>query len=399
MKILERISKASNDNNSKLSLLIKKIALISISIGIFFVLISSFILNGFKDEIKKKIFSFSGHYDLSSYSNGLSFKNSPLDLTKGLFINYKNIEDIESIQPYVLNSALIQGENTTIDGVIFKGIEENYIENIYSQVDEFEKNLPFSSSIIISSAISSRLNINLNDTVVVLFPNNPPVFRKLYVKGIFSTGLEEIDNSIVFGDIKLSRKIYGWDESTASGIHILASNYSDPLLLEKIKSETSYDEYVESTESKYIQIFDWLRLLDKNVIILFIIIALVACFNMISTVFIIIMERTKFIGVLKSFGTKKKIIYSIFFKSAFITSMKGILLGNTFSLIFYFIQKKFQIFTLDRKSYYLDFVPLQLDIESIFIINFLLLTMIIISIYLPIIFIDKVKIINSLKFN
>ncbi len=399
MKILEKISKASDDNNSKLSLLIKKIALISISIGVFFVLISSFILNGFKDEIKKKLFSFSGHYDLSSYSNGLSFKNSPLDLTKGLFINYINIEEIESIQPYVLNSALIQGENTTIDGVIFKGVEENYIENIYSQIDEFEKNLPFSTSIIISSNISSRLNINLNDTVVVFFPNNPPVFRKLYIKGIFSTGLEEIDNSVVFGDINLSRKIYGWNESTASGIHILVSNYSDPLLLEKIKSVTSYDEYIESTESKYIQIFDWLRLLDKNVIILFIIIALVACFNMISTVFIIIMERTKFIGVLKSFGTRKNIIYSIFFKSAFTTSIKGILLGNTFSLIFYFIQKKFQLFTLDRKSYYLDFVPLQLEIESIFIINFLLLTMIIISIYLPIIFIDKVKIINSLKFN
>ena len=134
----------------------------------------------------------------------------------------------------------------------------------------------------------------------MFFPNDPPVFRKLKVKGIYSTGLEEIDNLVAFGDIQLSRKIYQWNEMNASGIHVFVNNYNDDVSsIDKLKTISYYDEYIHSTKSKYIQIFDWLSLLDKNVIIFFIIVVIVACFNMLSIVFIVIMEKTNMIGTLK----------------------------------------------------------------------------------------------------
>lgn len=400
MKFLRRIYELNNKDSSFISSLLKKIALISISLGLFSVIISSFILDGFKNEIKNKIYSFSGHYDISSYSNGLSFKNSPLNLNDGVSLNYKNLDIIESVHPYILNSALFQGEKNNIEGVIFKGVDKSFITKIESFIDKYNDDIDFSKSVIISSDLSKKLFIDVNDTLTIFFPNDPPVFRRLKVKGVFSTGLEEIDNLVAFGDIQLSRKIYKWNEQNASGIHVFVKNYEeDSTSTDKIKSISSYDEYIQSTKSKYVQIFDWLTLLDKNVIIFFIIVVIVACFNMLSMVFIIIMEKTSLIGTLKSFGARKKLIYSIFFKTAFNLSIKGVVVGNILSLIFYLIQNEYKIIKLNKSIYYLDFVPVDLNIINILSINIILIIMIIISIYIPIFFLNRIRVINSIKFS
>ncbi|MEL0009833.1 MAG: FtsX-like permease family protein [Flammeovirgaceae bacterium] len=400
MKFLRRIYELNNKDSSFISSLLKKIALISISLGLFSVIISSFILDGFKNEIKNKIYSFSGHYDISSYSNGLSFKNSPLNLNDGVSLNYKNLDIIESVHPYILNSALFQGEKNNIEGVIFKGVDKSFITKIESFIDKYNDDIDFSESVIISSDLSKKLFIDVNDTLTIFFPNDPPVFRRLKVKGVFSTGLEEIDNLVAFGDIQLSRKIYKWNEQNASGIHVFVKNYEeDSTSTDKIKSISSYDEYIQSTKSKYVQIFDWLTLLDKNVIIFFIIVVIVACFNMLSMVFIIIMEKTSLIGTLKSFGARKKLIYSIFFKTAFNLSIKGVVVGNILSLIFYLIQNEYKIIKLNKSIYYLDFVPVDLNIINILSINIILIIMIIISIYIPIFFLNRIRVINSIKFS
>ena len=295
---------------------------------------------------------------------------------------------------------LFQGEKNNIEGVIFKGVDKSFITKIESFIDKYNDDIDFSESVIISSDLSKKLFIDVNDTLTIFFPNDPPVFRRLKVKGVFSTGLEEIDNLVAFGDIQLSRKIYKWNEENASGIHVFVKNYEeDSTSTDKIKSISSYDEYIQSTKSKYVQIFDWLTLLDKNVIIFFIIVVIVACFNMLSMVFIIIMEKTSLIGTLKSFGARKKLIYSIFFKTAFNLSIKGVVVGNILSLIFYLIQNEYKIIKLNKSIYYLDFVPVDLNIINILSINIILIIMIIISIYIPIFFLNRIRVINSIKFS
>ena len=170
MNLLTRIYELNNKDSSFISSLIKKIALISISLGLFSVIVSSFILDGFKNEIKNKIYSFSGHYDISSYSNGLSFKNSPLNLNDGVNLNYKELEIIESIHPYILNSALFQGDKRNIEGVIFKGIDKTFINKIESFIDVYNDNIDFSESILISKDLSKKLYVDVNDNVTIFFP-------------------------------------------------------------------------------------------------------------------------------------------------------------------------------------------------------------------------------------
>ena len=398
MKLLSRIYELNNKNSSHFSKLLRKISLISISLGLFSILISSFILVGFKKEIKNKIYDFSGHYNISSYSNGISFKNSPLRIDEGFNSNYSKLNFIDNVFPYILNSALIEGDNESIEGIIFKGVDKNYITNFTLHFDSFKESINLSKGLIISANLSNKLSLSLGDTATLFFPNNPPVFRKLEIQAIFSTGLEEIDKSIVFGDISLSRKIYGWENNMASGLNVFIKNFDESEInIEKLNNITSYDEYIESTQSKYIQIFEWLKLLDQNVVIFFVIILIVASFNMISIVLIVIMDRRKLIGTLKSFGTSKKTIYSIFFKMGFKISVSGMIIGNILSLLFYYVQSKFKFIKLDRENYYIDFVPVAYDLYGALLINLILFLMILLSIYVPILFIDRIRVINSIR--
>ena len=398
MKLLSRIYELNNKNSSHFSKLLRKISLISISLGLFSILISSFILVGFKKEIKNKIYDFSGHYNISSYSNGISFKNSPLRIDEGFNSNYSKLNFIDNVFPYILNSALIEGDNESIEGIIFKGVDKNYITNFTLHFDSFKESINLSKGLIISANLSNKLSLSLGDTATLFFPNNPPVFRKLEIQAIFSTGLEEIDKSIVFGDISLSRKIYGWENNMASGLNVFIKNFDEgEINIEKLNNITSYDEYIESTQSKYIQIFEWLKLLDQNVVIFFVIILIVASFNMISIVLIVIMDRRKLIGTLKSFGTSKKTIYSIFFKMGFKISVSGMIIGNILSLLFYYVQSKFKLIKLDRENYYIDFVPVAYDLYGALLINLVLFLMILLSIYVPILFIDRIRVINSIR--
>jgi lipoprotein-releasing system permease protein len=401
MKLFNDIYKFNNKNKvNSFTYVIRGVALVSISLGLFSVIISSFILSGFKEEIKKKIYDFSGHYNISNYSNGLSFKNSPINLSDGLYVKSKNIKDIRSVHPYILNSALIQGKENNIEGVVFNGIDKNYINNISHHIDEIGDNFNLNNSVIISYSLSKKLNAFLYDTVTIFFPNEPPVFRKMLVEGIYNTGLQEIDDLTVFGPISLSRKLYKWDTQKASGLHIFVNkNLYKESQINEIKNNALYNEYVETTNNKYIQIFDWLSLLDKNVAIFFIIIVMVACFNMLSIIFILIIEKTNLIGTLKSFGTNRNIIFNIFFNIGFKITFYGMVIGNSLSFIIIYIQNNFKLFKLNKENYYIDYIPMDFTISNILLINVIMFIMILLSICIPIIYIDRIRVINSIKFS
>ena len=401
MKLLYKIYKnVWNSNSNRFSYLIKKISLISISMGLFSIIISSFILNGFKGAITDKIYDFSGHFIVSNYSNGLSFKNSPIDISKGIYSNYKNDEEIDSAYPFILSSALVQADKKEIEGVIFKGIQNDFLDNISSHLISINDYYDLEKEVIISSYLSEKLSVNLNDTLILFFPNDPPIFRKLEIGGIYQTGLEEIDNSIIFGDINLCRKIYGWETNLASGLNVFVKNPEKiNSYLNSLKKISSYNEYIESTNSRYVQIFDWLSLLDKNVIIFFLIVVFVACFNIVSIILILIMDKTQLIGTLKSFGTKNKIIHSIFFRVGLRISIYGMIIGNFLSLATVFIQNEFKLFKLDKTNYYVDYIPLDIEISNLIFINGLIMLMMLVSIYIPIFFIQRISVINSIKFS
>ena len=405
MKISKKIySSIWNSDLNVFSSIIKKIAFITIAIGLSSIILSVFILEGFKKEIKKKVYNFSGHYDVSSYADGITFQNSPIELDRGLFSNYSESNKIKNIYPYIISSALVQGDYESIEGVIFKGVNKDFFyeisNNIISFNESFDLNSNFSKSILISSEINKRLKSKIGDTLTVFFPNSPPVFRKLIVYGIYETGLEEIDDVIIYGDININRKIYGWDVFKASGLSVFINNPDNiDMYFDEIRSLSSYDEFVETVNQKYVQIFDWLSLLDKNVIIFFIIIIFVASFNMLSIVVILIMERIKMIGILKSFGAKSSFIISIFSRVGFRLIGMGVFIGNALAFTIILLQNKFQLFKLNKDNYYIENIPFDINYFMLLKINLLVIGLILISIIIPLFIINRIKVIDSIQFS
>ena len=393
-----------NSDLNVFSSIIKKIAFITIAIGLSSIILSVFILEGFKKEIKKKVYNFSGHYDVSSYADGITFQNSPIELDRGLFSNYSESNKIKNIYPYIISSALVQGDYESIEGVVFKGVNKDFFHEISNNIISFNEtvdlNSNFSKSILISSKINKRLKSKIGDTLTVFFPNSPPVFRKLIVYGIYETGLEEIDDVIIYGDININRKIYGWNVFKASGLSVFINNSENiDMYFDEIKSLSSYDEFVETVNQKYVQIFDWLSLLDKNVVIFFIIIIFVASFNMLSIVVILIMERIKMIGILKSFGAKSSFIISIFARVGFRLIGMGIFIGNALAFTIILLQNKFQLFKLNKDNYYIENIPFDINYFMLLKINLLVIGLILISIIIPLFIINRIKVINSIQFS
>ena len=395
-----------NNNFSSFSSLISKIAIGGIVLGVTIILLSFFILNGFKNEIKNNVYSFSGHFNISKYTGKFSYKDNPLNLNVGLSSHLEKLNYVKYFQPYILSPILIKSNSDDIEGVLFKGVDKNFNSDLFNSKIitgnwlDFKKNNEYSNEIIISKNLQKVLNAKIGDDVYLYFANNPPVYRKLKLKGVFETGMQEFDNNFIFGDILLLRKIYNWNDSLVSGVEVFVENQNNlESIYNDLKTKTAFDEFIEKTDTKYIQVFDWLKLLDRNILIFFTLILFVASFNMISILLILIMERIRMIGILKALGSNNNQIKNIFLYNGLRLIFLGLFLGNLISITFAVFQDKFKILKLDKTSYYMDYVPIGWDLYALSKLNLLILIVIFLVIFLPILVINRIKILDSIKFS
>ena len=395
-----------SNNFSSFSLFISRIAIGGIVLGVTIILLSFFILNGFKNEIKDNVYSFSGHFNISKYTGKFSYKDNPLDLNIGLSSQLEKIDYVKHFQSYILSPILIKSNSEDIEGVIFKGIDKNFNSNLFEDKIiegnwiDYDSDNEYSNEIVISKNLKKNLNAKIGDDVFLYFANNPPVYRKLKLKGVFETGMQEFDNNFIFGDIVLLRKIYNWDNTLASGVEVFVENQDDlELNYNDLKSKATFDEFIEKTDIKYIQVFDWLKLLDRNILIFFTLILLVASFNMISILLILIMERIRMIGILKALGSNNNQIKNIFLYNGLRVITLGLFLGNLISISLAVFQDKFKILKLDKTSYYMDYVPIGWDFYTLSKLNLLVFFVIFLVIFLPILIINRIKVLDSIKFS
>ena len=395
-----------SNNFSSFSSFISRIAIGGIVLGVTIILLSFFILNGFKNEIKDNVYSFSGHFNISKYTGKFSYKDNPLNLNIGLSSQLEKIDYVKHFQSYILSPILIKSNSEDIEGVIFKGIDKNFNSNLFEDKIiegnwiDYESDNEYSNEIVISKNLKKNLNAEIGDDVFLYFANNPPVYRKLKLKGVFETGMQEFDNNFIFGDIVLLRKIYNWDNTLVSGVEVFVENQDDlELNYNDLKSKATFDEFIEKTDIKYIQVFDWLKLLDRNILIFFTLILLVASFNMISTLLILIMERIRMIGILKALGSNNNQIKNIFLYNGLRVITLGLFLGNLISISLAIFQDKFKILKLDKTSYYMDYVPIGWDLYTLSKLNLLVFFVIFLVIFLPILIINRIKVLDSIKFS
>nr|WP_225986611.1 FtsX-like permease family protein [Rufibacter sp. LB8] len=382
---------------------VTKIAKFSVGLGIAIMIVSFAILEGFRHEIQAKIFSFGGHLQISKFDTNNSFEGYPMGTTTGLN-DYEKIPGVSHIQPFARKTAIIKTEDEVL-GVVLKGVDSTYDfrgmkANLISGSTIQFTDTAASNELMMSQIMADKLRLKVGDKVLFYFIQNPPRMRRFEVKGIFKTGLEEFDNVYVLGDLQQIRDLNQWPDSLVGGYEILLNDFTQiDTVANQVFDHMNYDLQLEKITDTYAQLFDWLELLKRNVIIFLVLIIFVATFNMVSTLFIMILERTNMIGALKAMGATNRQIRNIFLHRGLRLTIWGIIGGNLLALAFCGAQDYFHLIPLDPENYYMDTVPIYWSWRIWLGINVITFFLTMLSVMLPTLMISRISPVKAIKFD
>jgi lipoprotein-releasing system permease protein len=401
--IASRLSNAKQ--GSTFSVLITNIAVGSIALGLATMIISFLIFEGFQTEIREKIFSFTAHIQVSKFDANNSYQTAPLSTQREFLTTLKQMPEIGHIQQFSQKPALLKTEDE-IMGALIKGVAHDFDTARFSKNLIAGSNIAFNDSthsndLIISKKFVDKLKLRINDTIIAYFFQDPPRFRKMNIKGIYETGLEDFDDKIVLADNRLIQRLNNWSDTLTGGFEIFLKDFNqlnDPLI-EKVYENLDYDISMDVVTVQYGHLFEWFEMLNRNVVIFLSVILVVACFNVVSILLILIMERTNMIGSLKAFGATNALIKKVFFYHGIHIIIKGVLIGNTLGLSLGYLQYRFRLIPLDPENYYINTVPIAWDWVSIVGVNVLLLVVIGLVLWIPTSIISRITPIKAIRFS
>lgn len=401
------------DSKGNISRPIVNIAVAAIAIGLCVMIMSVSIVTGFKKEIRKKVVGFGSHIQIVNHDSNFSFETIPISKKQGFIDDVQRLESVKHIQVYATKAGIIKSGDQN-QGIVLKGIGPDFDWSFFKanliEGDHFElTDTGLCNSVLISKYISSLLQLEVDSTLKVFFIDEKGRLRgrPLTVSGIYDTGYEEFDKTFALVDIKHIQKLNAWNEDLISGFEIMLHNYS---FLEETTIEIrnmvayTYNEdggklKVENIREKYSQEFGWLDLQDINVWVILIIMTIVAGINMISSILILILERTNMIGILKSLGTQNWSVRKIFLYNAAFLIGKGLFWGNLIGIGLSLLQLYFNIVPLDPATYYIDTVPINFNILHILLLNAGTFMVIVAMLIIPSVIITKISPVDAIRFN
>ncbi|WP_246010604.1 ABC transporter permease [Hymenobacter perfusus] len=380
-----------------------KIAIISIAMGLAVMVVSFAILEGFRNEIQNKIFSFGSHLQISKYDTNNSLEVEPIAGPR-LVQDLRRNPQVASMQPFARKTAIIKTKEEVL-GVVLKGIDEKAGQSPMRKNLVAGKFISFSDTaasndIMLSRKVADKLRLKPGDKALFYFIQTPPRVRQFTVSGIYQTGLDEFDEAYVIGDIGQIRQLNAWPDSLVGGMEVTLKDFNrlDPVA-DNLYENLRYDLKLDKITDQYAQLFDWLQLLNRNVVIFLILIIFVATFNMVATIFIMILERTNMIGVLKAIGATDNQIRSMFFFRGLSLTLRGMLYGNLIGLGFCAIQYFFHPIPLDPENYYMDRVPIHWDPTIILVLNAATFLTSLLAVLVPTYLISRIKPVVAIKFD
>jgi lipoprotein-releasing system permease protein len=399
--IARRIAIKSERTFSKL---IVRIAIAGVMLSLAVMMLSVAIIKGFKTEIQEKVRGFVGDVRIFKLDLNNSFELTPFVASPKTLSDLKKNKDIAYFQPYATKPAIISA-NDEVEGINFKGIDSNYNWDyihkhlVSGRIINFADSAKATKEILISSFTANRLKLKTGDNFIMYFVQNPPRKRPFKIVGIYNIGVEEIDKSFVLGDINIIRRLNNWHANEIGGIEIKLKDFGRlQTVSDKIYSTMEINLKSESVREYFPNIFTWLSLLDVNTRVLLILMMIVGVINMITALLIMILERTNMIGMLKAFGMTDYSIMKIFLYNALYLVGIGLLLGNILGLGLAFIQQYTHVFKLNQGSYYLSYVPVELHLTDILLLNVATIVICFTVLILPSLLVSRVSPLKAIRF-
>ncbi|MBP7679000.1 MAG: ABC transporter permease [Bacteroidales bacterium] len=401
--IANRISGKDKENLSGPAV---RVSVFTIALGLAIMILAVSVLVGFQKEIRNKVIGFSAHIQIDNFDDNTSFESQPIPADQTFYSDLKATPGIRHIQVFGLKAGIIKTRDQ-LQGVILKGVgpdhDWDFMKNHLAEGEIITlEDSAASDGILISRLLASKLKIITGDEIRMYFisgSDSQPRGRKFTVTGIYETGLEEFDELYVIGDIRHIRRLNNWEPGMVSGFEVFIDDFENiDDLGEKVYQTIGYDLNAETIVQKYPQIFDWLRLMDINVVIILVLMILVAGITIISTLLILILERTSMIGILKALGTKDRDLRKMFIFLTGRIIARGLIWGNLAGVGIGLLQYYFRIIPLDQESYYMAYVPVSLILWQIFLINLVTVVTCLVMVLIPGYIIGRITPVKAIRY-
>jgi lipoprotein-releasing system permease protein len=393
----------SKRKQSGFSKLIINLAFSAVCVSVMVMILAICVVKGYQNQVKGKLAGFHAPIQLANLDLNKSFESVPLERDSLLEVLVPQQKGVVFLQTFATKAGIIKTEEA-FEGIVLKGVGSDYNWDFLAKHLK-EGALPLlndsqvSPSILISSLTANRMQFKLGDALFVYFIQEPPRVRKFKIVGIFDSGMGELDELYAFVDIKQVQKLNNWSKFEVSGYEIGLNQLEDMAHMQTSLSEfVPFNMSINTIAEMYPALFDWLILLDMNVLIILLLMLAVAAINMVTALLILILERTQMIGLLKAMGAKDQLISKVFIWMAAQIIIKGLFFGNLIGLGLAFLQQKFAWLKLDQKSYYLNQVPIEFDWQLIIGVNFLSFFICMILLLIPARFVAKVSPVKTIQF-
>ena len=383
------------------------IAGVSIAISVIIMVLTIAILDGFKREIRLKASGFSG--ELVMHSPGVDITTSlyPVDTQYEYLKEIGKMHGISAIYPFAYRSGVLK-HGDEIQGVLIKGVNRDFDWSFFDSVmKEGATSLVYSDTlgnngIVISDRLAKMLGYSVGDAITIYFIDDNIKVRLFKLVGIYDAQLEDIDKTLVLTDISVIRQLNGWKDNEASGIEVRLKDGTDgvkkAMEIEDLILDSSEDTmFVTRVDEMFPHLFDWLKLLDINAIILLFLMIAVAGFNMISGLLILLFKKISMIGILKALGMRDSDIHKIFILRSMRIVVTAMLIGNIVAFILIFLQSRFDIISLNVSNYFVDSVPMYITWPRMALFNMGAIIVIMFLLFIPSSFISKVSPEKSLR--
>lgn len=396
-----KIIKGSKNSFSKP---IIRISIVAISLGIAMMTLSLAIVEGFQKEIEKKVIGFGAHIQVTNYESKGLLESKAISTNRDFYHQIDSIDGISHVQVYAHKGAILKTDDQNY-GAVIKGISSDFDWSFFKQYIKEGDILKIADSsrsneLLISENIAQKLQVGINDEILVYFVQQPPRLRKLKISGIYNTGLGEMDDRMVFTDIRHLQKINGWEDHQVGGFEILINDLKDlERITEAVYQNIDYDLTAHSIRETRMDIFNWLELQDINVVIIITLLILVCGIDMISALLILILERTQMIGILKAIGAQNASIRKIFLYNAAYLILMGLFFGNLIGLGAAYAQLEFGFLKLPQEAYFIDTVPIAIDFGKLLLLNIGTLVLCLLMLLIPSNLVAKISPVKSIRFD
>ena len=377
-----------------------KIAAISIAVSFFIMIIAVAVSAGFRMEIRDSLSAISGDVQLTPPDLNVLDEGSPIESDASYLPHLKELECVKDVVPAIYRAGIVKAEEN-IHGIMIKAMDR--IPGIPSDMDTA------SLAISIPQRLSEITGLGAGDRMTVYFVGEKVKVRKFTVAAVHQAMLQTDDKLVAYAHLDDIQRLNGWEPNQVSAMEVLLEDsWRDEVSIKKaaqaigytvngFSSESEHPVVATSSLSRYPQLFDWLNLIDFNVLFILVLMTIVAGFNMISGLLIMLFENISTIGLLKALGMTDRSIAKVFLSSSAVLVAKGMLAGNFLALLFCLIQGTTHLLKLDPANYFVSFVPVDPSLGLILLADLVAFAVIMLLLLIPSLFIAKVDPAKTVK--